>query len=106
MVVRALGHAVGDASAGRDRWRGLALYGIDGTTIRVPDSEENRAHFGGQDAGTDRDGNDRGVSGYPLVKLVTVMALRSHLVSAACFGPYGTDERQYAKALYGSIPAK
>jgi hypothetical protein len=94
-----------DASADRDRWRGLALYGIDGTTIRVPDSEENRAHFGGQEAGVDRDGKDRGASGYPLVKLVTVMALRSHLVSAACFGPYATDERQYAKALYGSIPA-
>lgn len=95
----------GDASAGRDRWRGLALYGIDGTTIRVPDSEDNRAHFGGQAAGVDRDGNDRGSSGYPAVKLVTVMALRSHLLSAACFGPYGTDERQYAKSLWSSIPS-
>ena len=47
----------------------------------------------------------RGVSGYPLVKVVTVMALRSHLLSAACFGLYETDERQYAKALYSSIPA-
>ena len=28
------------ASADRDRWRGLALYGIDGTTIRVPDSKD------------------------------------------------------------------
>ena len=61
-------------------------------------SEENRAHFGGQEAGVDRDGKDRGVSGYPLVKAVVVMALRSHLVSAACFGPYAVDERQYAKA--------
>jgi len=25
------------------RWRGLAVLGIDGTTIRVPDSDENRA---------------------------------------------------------------
>ena len=94
-----------DASADRARWRGLALYGIDGTTIRVPDSDENRAHFGSQASGADRDGKDRGLSGYPLAKLVTVMALRSHLLSAACFGPYETDERQYAKALYGSIPA-
>lgn len=94
----------GEASAARDRWRGLALYGIDGTTIRVPDSADNRAHFGGQASGHDRDGNDRGASGYPAAKLVTVMALRSHLLSAACFGPYGTDERQYAKALWASIP--
>ncbi len=94
-----------DASADRSRWRGLALYGLDGTTVRVPDSEANRAYFGGQEAGVDREGKDLGASGYPLVRLVTVMALRSHLVSATCFGPYATDERQYAKALYGSIPA-
>lgn len=95
----------GDASAARDRWRGLALYGVDGTTIRVPDSDENRAHFGDQPAGGGRADLDRGVSGYPSVKLVTVMALRSHLLSAACFGSCGTDERQYAKALWGSIPS-
>jgi hypothetical protein len=94
-----------DASADRSRWRGLGLYGLDGTTVRVPDSEANRAYFGGAAAGTDREGKDRGVSGYPLVRLVTLMALRSHLASATCFGPYATDERQYAKALYGSIPA-
>ncbi len=93
-----------DASADRDRWRGLALYGVDGTTIRVPDSAENRAHFGSQWSGVDRDGKDRGLSGYPLVKMVTLMALRSHLIAAACFGPYMTDERQYAKALWSSIP--
>jgi len=33
-------------SANRHRWRGLALYGLDGTSLRVPDSDENRAHFG------------------------------------------------------------
>jgi hypothetical protein len=38
------------ASARKHNWRGLrlALYGVDGTTVRVPDSDENRAHFGGQ----------------------------------------------------------
>jgi Insertion element 4 transposase N-terminal/Transposase DDE domain len=85
-------------SADRNRWRGLSLYAADGTTLRVPDSDENRAHFGNQNAG------ERGVSGYPSVRLVAVMALRSHLVAAACFGPYATDERQYAKALWATIP--
>jgi hypothetical protein len=33
-------------SADRHRWRSLALYGVDGTTLRIPDSDENRAHFG------------------------------------------------------------
>lgn len=36
------------ASADRDRWRGLALYGVDGTTLRVPDTEENADHFGSE----------------------------------------------------------
>ncbi|MCC6805995.1 MAG: transposase domain-containing protein [Deltaproteobacteria bacterium] len=31
-------------SADKDRWRGLALYGVDGSTVRVPDSESNANH--------------------------------------------------------------
>jgi len=86
------------ASADRDRWRGLALYGVDGSTLRIPDSDENRDQFGSQNAGK------RGDTGYPMVRLVAVMALRSHLLAGVCFGPYKTDERQYAKALWSSIP--
>ena len=86
-------------SANDDRWRGLALYGLDGTTLRVPDSDENRDYFGGQN------GRWEGTSGYPLVRLVTVMALRSHLLAAACFGRY-MGEAQYAKPLWDSIPER
>jgi hypothetical protein len=86
-------------SAARQRWRGLALYGVDGSTLRVPDTDENRRHFGGQAAG-----GDRGVSGYPLLRLVTLMALRSHLLVSANFGPYGVDERTYAEALWEGVP--
>src|SRR5580700_7011112 len=35
-------------SADAHRWRGLSLYGMDGSTVRIPDSPENRATFGGQ----------------------------------------------------------
>ncbi|HEX2094295.1 MAG TPA: IS4 family transposase [Longimicrobiaceae bacterium] len=86
-------------SAAQHRWRGLALYGLDGTTLRVPDSPENRTHFGSAIAG-----GERGISGYPLVRGVALMALRSHLVAAACFGPYGTDERVYARELLPLVP--
>jgi hypothetical protein len=34
------------ASACSHHWRGLALYGVDGTTLRVPDSTDNAADFG------------------------------------------------------------
>lgn len=87
------------ASADADRWRGLALYGVDGTTLRVADAPANRAHFGGQAAGA-----GRGESGYPLVRVVTLMALRSRLVAAVEFGPYTTDERRYADALWPQVP--
>ena len=85
-------------SARRHQWRGLALYGVDGTTARVPDSKENRTYFGSQDAGS-----GRGVSGYPLARVVTLMALRSHIIAAAALGPYG-DERPYANELWPKVP--
>jgi hypothetical protein len=87
------------ASADRHRWRGLALYAVDGTTLRVADSDENRAHFGSHDAGA-----ERGISGYPLMRGVVVMAVRSHLLAAATFGPYAVDERAYARTLWSSVP--
>lgn len=86
------------ASARRHQWRGLALYGADGTTVRVPDSTENREHFGGQKT------RWNSTSGYPLVRLVTLMALRSHLLAGAAFGPYGTGEQTYAESLWSLVP--
>ena len=87
------------ASARRMAWRGLAVYGVDGTTVRVPDSAENRAAFGEQIAG-----GGRGVSGYPLVRIVTLMALRSHLLLAARLGPYRLSERKHARDLWPAVP--
>lgn len=86
------------ASAARDHWHGLALYGVDGTTLRVPDSEENRTHFGLASGG------DRGKSGFPMVRLVAVMSLRSHLIARAAFGPYSDGEYTYANELWDTIP--
>jgi hypothetical protein len=86
------------ASADRHRYRGLALYGVDGTTVRTLDSAENRAHFGGQSGG------DRGASGYPQARVVTLMALRSHLLAAARFGPYAVGETTMAEELWPELP--
>jgi hypothetical protein len=91
-------------SADRDRWRGLALYGVDGSTLRVADSPENRAHFGSHRSGRHHGGRDERISGYPLMRVVVLMALRSHLLAAATFGPYATNERVYARSLLASVP--
>lgn len=92
------------ASADKDRWRGLALYAVDGSTLRVADSVGNRDYFGGQDSGRHAGGRAERVSGYPLMRVVVLMAPRSHLLAAAVFGPYGTDERAYAQSLWGTVP--
>jgi hypothetical protein len=89
-----------ERSAASHRWRGLRLYGIDGSTVRVPDTPENREVFGGQR------GRDGGPSGYPMARVVVLMVLRSHLLAAASFGRYqGTYELEYAKPLCASVPA-
>jgi hypothetical protein len=85
-------------SAERHRWRGLIVYGVDGTTLRLPDSEENRAYFGGQKG---RDGQQ---SGYPLARIVTLMVLRSHLLAAARFGPCAMGETTLAAELWPLLP--
>lgn len=86
-------------SARAHAWRGLAVYGVDGTSVRVPDSPENRAHFGGHSGGS-----KRGDSGYPLVRIVTLMALRTHMVAAMRFGPFAVGEHTYARGLWAQVP--
>jgi hypothetical protein len=85
------------ASARGHSWRGLALYGVDGTTLRVPDSKDNACHFGYSHS-------VRGESAYPMVRVVGLMTLRSHLLAAVTFGPYETGEISYAATLWPSIP--
>jgi len=86
-------------SARKHAWRGLSVFGIDGTSLRVPDSPANRAHFGGQ--GTTK---AKGQSGYPLARMATVMALRSHLLLGARFGPHATGETVLAEELWPMVP--
>lgn len=84
-------------SAEAHRWRGLSVYGMDGTTMRVADSPENRAAFGGQTG-------PRGASGYPQVRVVAMMALRSHILSGFRFADYGTGETTLARDIWNEVP--
>lgn len=86
-------------SADEHRWRGLALYALDGTTMRVPDSEQNWKEFGGQ-KGSGR----RGGSAYPTVRAVALMAVRARLIAAIRFGPYSKGETTLAGPLWDEIP--
>lgn len=70
-----------------------------GRRSRVPDSPENRAAFGGSYAGA-----LRGESGYPQVRAVAVMALRSHVMSAFRFADYATGETTLARDVWSEVP--
>jgi hypothetical protein len=85
-------------AADTTRWRGLAIYGLDGTTLRVADTPANDAHFG-------RPGTSRGgLAGYPQLRLVVLVVLREHLVAAAAFGPCGQSEPRLAATLWNELP--
>lgn len=86
------------AEAPAQRGRGRSLWGADGSSLHVPDSPENRAHFGGHPGGT------RGDSAYPLVRVVVLMALRSRLLADVRFGPFARGELRLARTLWAAIP--
>lgn len=92
-LFRITGNSWALESAGRHAWRGLKLFGIDGTSLRLPDSKANREEFEGT---TD--------SAFPLLRLVALVALRSRLVlNAECDG-WRTSEMALANRLLPSIP--
>lgn len=89
------------ASADQHRWRGLAVLGVDGTSLRVPDSTENQRYFG-------RPGVSRGEANaaYPQVRVLALMVLRSHLLLDLAFGPYHSSELQLAEPLLAKLPQR
>jgi hypothetical protein len=87
------------ASAKSHAWRGLSLFGIDGSYVRTHENEANRAAFEGWSG-------PHGGSVTPLVRIVVLMALRSHLLAKASFGSYAkTSELHHARQLLPAIPA-
>jgi hypothetical protein len=74
--------------AGAPRWRGLLLCAIDGTSVFVPDSPANLTRYG-------RQSGSHGGSGYPMLRLVAVVACGTRTIIDAVFGPYTTGELSY-----------
>ena len=80
-------------------YRGLSLYGIDGTHLRVQDTDENFAHFG-------KPGGRNGSSdaGYPQLRLVALLNLSNRLLTNAEAGPWSKGEQTLVKPLTRQIP--
>jgi Insertion element 4 transposase N-terminal/Transposase DDE domain len=83
-------------TAGTVRWCGLLVCAIDGTILTVPDGARNLAGF------TKQAGNHGG-SGYPLLRMVALVACGTRSIVDAVFGPTSTGENGYARRLSRSL---
>ncbi len=84
-------------SADEHRWRGLAVLGVDGSTLRLADTQDNETAFG-------RPGSGRGRAGYPQLRVVGLMVLRSHLLAGLVAGRCTESELTLAEPLWDSLP--
>ena len=77
------------------RWRGRRLKLIDGTTVTMPDTPANQAHYPQQR-------NQSPGLGFPIARLVGVMCLATGTMLDAAMGPYqgkGNSEHSLLRAL-------
>jgi len=86
-------------SADALRWRDLAVYGVDGTTLRTHDTDENEREFGRPNSG-------RSPGAYPQLRLIAVMVLRSRLLADVALGPYTSNEQRIAAELWPRLPER
>lgn len=88
----------GHESASRDRWHGLAVYGVDGTKLAAADTPQNVEEFGRHTGG----GGD---SAFPLLRVVALMALRSRMLVEVRFGSHSKEsEVALARPLWSELP--
>src|SRR2546426_194507 len=91
------------------QWIADALAATDTASVRrrklpaehvvwLADTLENVAYFGRPPS---RHGEG---AGYPQLRLVTLLALRAHLLAAAAFGPYRTSELALATPVWATLP--
>ncbi|WP_433566752.1 IS4 family transposase [Nocardia sp. CA-151230] len=83
-------------AVGAVRWRGLLVCAIDGTSLFVPDSPANVAAFG-------RHGGGHARAGYPMLRMLTVVACGTRTVVDVVFGPLRMAETAYAPRLLGCL---
>jgi hypothetical protein len=78
------------------RWRGLLVVAVDGTTMSVPNSAANLRVFTTQ-------AGHHGGSGYPLLRMVALVACGTRTVIDAVFGPTTSGETTYTDQLLRSL---
>lgn len=74
-------------------WR---LVSLDGSTLDLPDSEDNETAFG-------RPGASRGQSGFPQLRFVTLVENGTHILFGARVGGYRESEVQLAQEVLDQL---
>ena len=78
-------------------WKGLLLLALDGTTFKVPDSDENRKHFG-------LPGANRGRAAYPQMRALFLASTRLRFMLTGLFAPYRRAEIHMAIQMVPFVP--
>jgi hypothetical protein len=81
-----------------DEWNGLRVMAVDGALFRTQDTPELREHFGSGNTSTNRQ------TPFPMLRLVALMNVRSHIMVNAQISPYRRGEIPLAESFISSIP--
>lgn len=83
---------------GAKTWRGLSLFAVDGSCLKVQDSDANYEAFG-------KASGQKGEAGYPQVRVACLLDLSQRMLIDAELGPYATSELELANGLWPQIAA-
>ena len=78
-------------------WKGMLLVALDGTTLKVPDSPENRRRFG-------LPGSDRARTAFPQMRALILVSAKLRFILGVLFAPYGRGEVRLALRMLAEIP--
>jgi transposase IS4-like protein/DDE family transposase len=89
------GPAAGPATRGV-RWHGRLLVAVDGTVLGCPETAANLGVYC-------KGGGPHGGTGYPLIRLLALVACGTRAVLATCFGSIARGEPGYARDLLAAL---
>lgn len=79
-------------------WKGYRLFGVDGSTLRLPESIENEEYFGRHNSGGMNKGKDP-----ILARISEIIDLATGIIVNAAIGPMCEGERALAKEQIESV---
>jgi len=97
-LFRETGRCWGHERYPEDEWHGLQVLAIDGALFRTQDTPELREHFGSGNTSSKRQ------TPFPMLRLVALMNVRSHIMIDAQISPYRRGEIPLAETFLNHIP--